>query len=69
VTCVALAPDRLYSGSADCSIRVWDWRKGQCLAELQGHSGTVTCLALDVDGETLLSGSSDCTARLWDTRN
>ena len=40
------------------------WRQ---LAELQGHSEAVTCLALDDRGR-MFSGSRDKTLRLWDLR-
>lgn len=29
----------------------------------EGHSNTVTCVALSGGGDTLLSGSADCTLR------
>jgi hypothetical protein len=67
VTCVAMTATRVYTGSADASIRVWNWRSGEVLGEMSGHRGTITCLALDVDARTLVSGSADTTARLWDT--
>lgn len=67
VTCVAMTATRVFTGSADATIRAWNWRTGDVVGEMIGHRGTVTCLALDVDARTLLSGSSDGTARLWDT--
>ncbi|KAA0170035.1 hypothetical protein FNF27_06788 [Cafeteria roenbergensis] len=67
VTCVAMTATRVFTGSADATIRAWNWRTGDVVGEMVGHRGTVTCLALDVDARTLLSGSSDGTARLWDT--
>jgi len=37
-----------------------------CVAELQGHEGSIKCLAASVDGRRVISGSSDNTVRIWD---
>ena len=43
VTAVALSPDgsRLYSGSWDKTVIVWDARTGERLHTLKGHTGSV----------------------------
>lgn len=46
VTCVVISASRVYTGSADNTVRVWDWRNGMVVGELVGHRGTVTCMAL-----------------------
>jgi WD40 repeat protein len=56
---------RLYSGSDDKSIRVWDMTTGQQLASMQSHDSGVTSLALS--SSLLVSGSRDTTVKLWDT--
>ncbi|KAJ2920033.1 hypothetical protein MD484_g254, partial [Candolleomyces efflorescens] len=37
-----------------------------CLFELQGHSGTVSSVAISRDGKRIVSGSWDNTIRIWD---
>ena len=59
--------NRLYSGSYDKSILVWDITTGQQLARLQSHTDGVTSLAWS--GSLLVSGSLDTTVKLWDTGN
>ena len=54
--------DKLYSGSGDASIKVWDCMVTfKNLETLQGHSGQVLCLA--ASGNFLFSGSHDKTIR------
>ena len=37
---VAVLPgDRIVSGSADNTLRIWDLTSGQCVAVLEGHKG------------------------------
>ena len=59
--------DRLYSGSGDSTIKVWDcvvtFKNEQTLT---GHSSHVTSLA--ATGTYLFSGSTDCTLRAWSTK-
>ncbi|PIA52352.1 hypothetical protein AQUCO_01000305v1 [Aquilegia coerulea] len=38
------------------------------IGALSGHSKSVACLALNLDGNLLVSGSVDGTVRIWDTR-
>jgi WD40 repeat protein len=68
VTCLALSPDgmRLYSGSEDKTIKVWDQETGKETLTLRGHTFGVTSLALSPDGKRLFSGSYDKTIKVWD---
>jgi WD40 repeat protein len=68
VSSVAYSPDsqRLASGSADKTIKIWDAASGQCLQTLQGHSGSVWSVAFSPDGQRLASGSADKTIKIWD---
>jgi WD40 repeat protein len=40
---------------------------GKPALELDGHTGSITTVALSSDGETAVTGSSDGTVRAWDT--
>lgn len=64
---LALLPDgtRLFGGSGDTSIRVWDTSSMELAAVLRGHRDTVTDLAISPDGSTLYSASDDYTVRKW----
>jgi len=71
--CGGDAPARLVSGSRDGTVRVWDaerWSAGS-VAVLEGHTETVTCLAVVNKGQCgsrvlVASGSRDKTVRVWD---
>jgi len=78
ITAVALMPNtrRLASGSADQTIRIWDYDSGAELLTLSGHSSPVTALAITRDGKHIVSGSggvhknaapSDNSIRVWDS--
>jgi WD40 repeat protein len=65
---VAFHPDgqRLATGSADQTIRIWDCETWRTLAVLEGHSDYVWSLAWSPEGRRLVSGSGDQTVRVWD---
>ncbi|KAL0387471.1 UNVERIFIED_CONTAM: Zinc finger CCCH domain-containing protein 17 [Sesamum radiatum] len=54
---------RLYSGSRDCTIRVWDRQNLQCLHTLYRHTRDVT--AIICWDNYLLSASLDNTLKIW----
>ena len=68
VNALAISPDgkTLVSGSADQTIKVWDWATGTELRTLAGHTSFVNALAIARDGKTLVSGSADQTIKIWD---
>ena len=45
------------------------WNSLDCIAVLEGHTGSVFCLAVLPDGVTLASGSWDKTVKLWNTKD
>ncbi|MGB3653153.1 MAG: WD40 repeat domain-containing protein [Rivularia sp. (in: cyanobacteria)] len=57
----------LFSGSADNTIKIWDWLgENKFIRTLEEHSSSVTALCLTEDGKTLFSGSGDNTIKIWD---
>ena len=46
-------------------IRLWNLKTGECIKSLEGHSNSVTAIALSPDDQFLISGSYDETAKLW----
>jgi WD40 repeat protein/serine/threonine protein kinase len=60
---------RLFSASADRTIRIWDVRTGLQVGEaLRGHTSGVRCLALSRDGRYLATGSMDRSVKIWDAK-
>jgi len=58
----------LASGSADRTIKLWNWQTGQCLQTLKGHTSWVWAIAFSPNGQLLASGSYDQTVRLWEVQ-
>ena len=59
------------SGSVDTSIRVWGFSKNDSdnfeeIAVLQGHTGSVNCLAVASGITHFVSGSADASVKVWD---
>ena len=46
-------------------IQVWNAYTGEMHAELKGHSGRVSSLAVSSDGSRIISGAADRTIRIW----
>ncbi|KAK4265240.1 hypothetical protein QN277_026320 [Acacia crassicarpa] len=55
--------DKMYSGSIDHSIKVWDLNTLQCMMTLKGHTDVVTSLICW--DQYLLSSSLDGTVKVW----
>jgi len=62
-----LLEKKIFSGSRDNTIKVWNLDTGECLATLKEHTDYVTSLA--IDGNILYSGSMDTTIRVWNIDN
>ena len=57
----------LATGSADKTVRLWDWQAGTAEpVVLRGHEDAVWAVAFSPDGRWLATGSGDKTVRLWD---
>ncbi|GAB1289476.1 WD repeat domain 86 [Apodemus speciosus] len=63
VTFCQLEDEAAFTCSADCTIRRWDVRTGQCLQVYRGHTSIVNRI-LFTNGQ-LFSSSYDRTARVW----
>ena len=63
VKCLTLHENKLYSGSIDGNIRIWDTETYEEIAILRGHTGSVRCLTLHEN--KLYTGSGDKTIRVW----
>ncbi|CAL1539696.1 unnamed protein product [Lymnaea stagnalis] len=67
VQCVTCDTERIASGSADKTIRVWDIKTKELLHVLKGHTKGVWCLQF-FTRHLLVSGSFDNTIRIWNLR-
>lgn len=70
VTSVAFSPDGqlLASGSLEKNIYLWNFKTGEQIGILQGHTSYVQSVCFCPDGKYLVSASSDSTIRVWDVR-
>lgn len=54
----------IFSGSDDCTIRVWAGMDGTHLCTLEGHTANITAIVVGLDGK-IYSSSFDTTIRVW----
>jgi WD40 repeat protein len=59
------SPTRSSQPESTHTIQVWNWRTGDRISSLEGHSAPITAIALSQDGKTLVSGSRDRTIKVW----
>lgn len=64
---VAISPDRIVSGGAQGSVRMWNMGTGKQMAHFVGHLGTVKSVSISATGVRVASASSDFFVRVWDT--
>ncbi len=64
---IAISPDGKYivSGS-NKTIKIWDFKTGECLNTLEGHTSSINSIAISPDGKYIVSGSIDTTIKIWD---
>ena len=65
VRALATSENKLFSGSYDGTVKVWDTETLQCLKTLAGHAGPVRTLVLSAGH--MFSGSYDKTVSFPDT--
>lgn len=59
---------RLLTGGADNTVRLWDLKNNQEIRKFQ-HKGDVTGVDISPDGKLGVSAGNDLTVRLWDLEN
>jgi WD40 repeat protein len=67
VLAAVASPDgkKLFTGSSDKLVRIWDSAKQAMEKQFAGHTGPVTAVAVSPSLQVLASGSADNTIRLW----
>jgi WD40 repeat protein len=66
LVCVPSADGKkLFTGSADKILRVWDLAKLTIERQYAGHTGPVSAVAVSANGQLLASGSDDGSIRFW----
>jgi len=64
ISCFSFYKSKIFSGSADRTVRIWNSQKKTSIATLAGHNGPISCLQA---GDVMVaSGASDGVAKLWD---
>ncbi|PSN18867.1 hypothetical protein C7271_10310 [filamentous cyanobacterium CCP5] len=58
--------ETLISGSADTTLRMWNWVLGAQTRLLEGHTGFVNALAVTPDQRQMISGGADRRIIFWD---
>jgi len=64
----SLDGNRLISGSADKTARIWNVRTQKALHVLKGHTGSLYAVAFSPDGTRAVTGSIDSTLKLWNAK-
>jgi len=58
----------LVSGSADCTLKIWDYNSGKQKKTLEGHIGEVYTCTISPDNKFVVSGSVDKTIKIWNIK-
>ena len=57
---------KIFSASADKTIKIWDIDTGKIIQNFNGHDSSVNYLVISPDGQKLFSASADKTIKVWD---
>lgn len=68
-TALFLASETTIKGGRQQTIHAWDFRSGERMSVLQGHTAGITSFALLPSGRHAVSAAYDSTLRLWDVRS
>lgn len=68
VVCFAVDANFLYSGSVDCTVRIWETTQGMSLKEVKVHSVTVQALLVIPESGFVASCAFDGRVVFWDPR-
>lgn len=72
ISAIDIAKDisNVYSGSRDCSVKIWDNERGICKSEFSAPRNIVTSLkCTEARSSQLFQGSEDLCVRVWDTKS
>jgi WD40 repeat protein len=64
VESIDLKESCLYSGSSDCTIKIWDKDTGSCLKSIKAHETSIYHVLVDETG--IYSASADKEVKRWD---
>lgn len=64
ISSIVTHKNRIYSGSYDQTIKIWDYLSE--IATLKGHTESILALAIDKEGTKLASGGEDRVIIIWD---
>ena len=66
ISSVAIAGDKIVTGSWDNTAKIWDINTGQLLHTLVGHNSRIRLVV--IAGDKVVTGSDDNTAKIWDIK-
>ena len=56
--------EKMITSSEDLTIKIWNFKTGECLLTIPGHKALIVTASFSPDGKSILSASNDMTARL-----
>ena len=65
--CVSNDNKRVFTGSLDTTVKVWDLSTGTELTTLRAHKGSVNSVAITSDNRRIITGGADAQVIIWDT--